>query len=477
MAKQKNKVKSKLQKDELPKSLFLGVAGFILVLALLLGLLAYSKKIQDEGQSTPPPPPAEQKQDKPEKLKVIRDPKDKRLIKWIQKNGGYIADFLSIRAGKYGRGVFTEKAVNKNDKLYKIPDNLWFSEGNVVTKKCQFHKIARDPRAAVLMGHEKLKLSVAIEAERNAVKGFWRPYIDTLPKSPSEFPGQPLFWKESQLPHIQSRIVLSQLNNSHTWLDSQFDTIITPMVEAYPDIFPSTTRETFKIAYYNVLSRVFDVGDPSDDNDHTSGMLPFVDLANHASETIVENNNQIERQLPAMINSYQVLAYDHLEAGSEILQTYQSYPSCISYLYTYGFLPADITDNEKDFLWIDGGPLPSNSKLRLVPGTGIVQDGFIKSLNMASDEAFQLILKSVREVIALHPTTLEEDLEQYHANEDSAMFISLNIRVRFKQILAKMLETLTAKQSAPYANPEIEYLHKGTSLEYLELPLDDSTLT
>eukprot|EP00039_Didymoeca_costata_P029448 m.24706 g.24706 ORF g.24706 m.24706 type:complete len:443 (-) comp7633_c0_seq1:913-2241(-) len=442
MAKKEKKPKKHAQKAVLPASVLYGVAAFIIV--VVAALVALSK---------------------PRNITVVRDPLDGRMIEWIKSQGGEIPDYLSIKDGKYGRGIFTEKAVKFGDRLYALPEAVWFSEHNVASKKSKFYPITKDKRYKNLMEHHNMKLAVALEAERNNPNSFWKPYIDTLP---TEFEGQPLFWEDDKVLLMQSRNVIQQIANSKSWLTTQYTQIMQKLIKDYPELFSAeaNTFEMFKRAYYLVLSRVFDVGDPTDANDHMFALLPFVDLVNHPSEKKVENNNALEKVLPANVYYYLVKAYENLGAGSEVLQEYKDFNTCMKYLHNYGFLPGDMTDTSKDFIWIKGGSLPETSPLRLVGGDGLVQASFIESLG---PDGFGILSKAVETALSSYDTTLDEDREQFKTNTDTVLYISLNIRIRFKQIFTRMLQGLREQKMTTVHHPQD--VVSGNTIEILELEL------
>eukprot|EP00039_Didymoeca_costata_P020341 m.340939 g.340939 ORF g.340939 m.340939 type:complete len:446 (-) comp19642_c0_seq1:141-1478(-) len=444
MAKKEKKTKKNEKKkgETIPSSLVYGTAGFIAVLAVLLYFSG------------------------PRKLTVVRDEKNARMIDWIHQHGGFIADFLSIRDGKYGRGVFTEKFVKLDQKLYSVPEPVWFSEDAIADKKrSRFAVVIKDGKVNQFMKHSNIKLAVALEAERYNPDSYFKPYLDTLP---ANFDNQPIFWSDEQTEMLQSKNVIDQIKMSRNWIASQHEQIIKKLIELYPDIYTAenNTPESFKWSYYCVVSRVFDVGTPGDPNSHLSSLLPFIDLANHDSENNIENNNRMERTIPGNINSYQVLAHEKMKAGQEVLQEYKDHVASVKYLYTYGFLSGNLKDTSRDYLWLMGGSLSDNHNARVVGGDGLVQVAFLNSLADDENEAFELLSKAVSNALASYPTTLEEDRTQFHSAKDSVQYLSLNLRIRFKQLMVLIQKNLAARKTTTAGTNHVSV---GNSLEVIEM--------
>jgi hypothetical protein len=251
--------------------------------------------------------------------------------------------------------------------------------------------------------------------------------VATIPHS---YPEQPLFWTPDQLDELQSASLVRQFQKSNDWLEKQAEGLH-QLVERHPKLFgPYNTTADFAWAYYTITSRAFDVsradGEQLGDAVHTA-LLPFVDLLNHA---FTESNRTVEHYF-AMEMPHKKLLYagratrDELPRGTELQWKYKDDGQYSAYyLYRHGMIPP-YPDGDFIMLRYEENAWP------------VSHEGHMHQAIFGEDKnmSLQHLTNKVKSAIDNLPTTLGEDL----LAESS---LALEVRIRFKRILHKLLTWL-----------------------------------
>mmetsp|Transcript_10632 Transcript_10632/g.15648 ORF Transcript_10632/g.15648 Transcript_10632/m.15648 type:complete len:480 (-) Transcript_10632:22-1461(-) len=363
-------------------------------------------------------------------------PEFEALVEWVQQNGGKIDDRIVMRDGPFGRGLFYDgnAIINASDKidLFAIPEHLFLSVESIKKRRSVMAPLLADAQLNGLWDHHTILLSVAILAEQNAPNSFWGAYIDSIPKYHD---GQPLFWSDEDLEHLQSPVVARQIITSRNFLNG-FRKNLLEMIDRHPEIFPASQKATivddFIWAYYTVTSRAFDVGVPGSGND-VLGMIPFTDLMNHEyGSNSVEHYGYVvmpERKL------FYAGAVTEMETGNELTTKYKRDVHSMKYFYVYGMLDGNLKRTQGDYILLRDASnecWPVNTKGRVDP------------------ELFDLfnledLSSEVQNAIDSFPSTLgqdEEELKKYNKVSSNTPWIALILRIRFKRIFHNFLNSL-----------------------------------
>ena len=363
-------------------------------------------------------------------------PELEALVQWIEENGGFIDSRIAIRDGPLGRGVFLDGGdVNDDDgELYSIPETLYISWKTMQSKNSVMGPLLDDPQLDNFFEHETIMVAIALLAERNTPNSFWQPYIQSLPQSHDD---QALFWSDAELNDLQSPIVVKQIHTSRRWLNSHYDTLLS-LVGRYPELFPdeSTIMDDFLWAYYIVTSRCFDVARPQDkDDEHSVGLNPFVDLLNHAFgkanhlHKIALRENDVSYWIGVPKKNLNV------SKGDELVWSYKNFAEAsMNAFYRHGMLDGDTDANTHgDYIVLKAG-----GKDWPVSAQGQVDSILFQTVPVAEIRA--KVKGAIDELI----TTLEEDKAMLNDRNRTkeVRWVALVLRVRYKQILHKLLAWL-----------------------------------
>jgi len=379
---------------------------------------------------------------------VSRNKDEDSLIRWIEREGGFVHPQIEIRNGLHGRGVFLKAPLAKGERVLSVPETCLFSIKAVRE---------RDPRLAfsqvdyslVEQESESVLLALALIAERSQQENsFWRPYLGDLPAT---YPEQPLFW--TSLAELQSQIVSEQITMSREFLQSKLS-LLEQLAAKYPQLYhqqPSDKLlDEFTWAYYTVVSRAFDVpggrdnrGKP-DPEDYVTGLVPFCDLLNHAYGADTAKRS-LAFLLPKRDVHFVMTPTMDLLAGSELMWKYQDSskrPSTKS-LYRYGMLNSDFEERvEGDYVllkWSDGRRWTVGADGKILDWEDhMVQDGFVGEL-----------ASKVAAAIKALPTSLEHDKTLLALPSSTIPVTALLLRIRYKQVLHKLLEWLQTGAPPP----------------------------
>ena len=191
-------------------------------------------------------------------------------------------------------------------------------------------------------------------------------YIQTLPKS---FSHMPINWTPEQINRLGPMIAptlsnfCQRLNNEIELALLDLAPVLSYLVSNRPDIFPEScldlfTREWCAWAYSAMTSRSFDLSeipasklsktedsDSSSNEDDGYGLVPFMDLMNHAntpdSATIL-----VGVEIDDDDEEYYIVAraLRDIPEGTELCFSYRLQGDALKFLFNYGFIPEDAKD-------------------------------------------------------------------------------------------------------------------------------------
>jgi hypothetical protein len=390
---------------------------------------------------------------------LFATPELEALVKWVEKQGGFIHDCITIREGPLGRGVFldggsievhdheadsqqtqkrTLEALGNVEQqttrdyrtLYEIPEECYFDLVNVAKKSPHLATLLND-ETFLSIGHEHIGLGIVLLAERNNPNSFWKAYLDTLPTT---YPEQPLFWSPQQLQELQSPSLVRQFETSRRWLGGKSSGVFHELVETFPQLFgPHNGTSDFVWAYYTMTSRAFGVsrsassGEQLEEKSYTA-LLPFVDLLNHAfTEQERTSKHEYTMKMPSKRLFYVGrAAKDYLPRGIELMWKYKEEQHYSAYyLFRYGMLPPN---PDMDFVM-----LRYRDRSWPVSYRGHVEAAFFDSVVLSD------VAAKVEAAIQTLPSSLEDDLQE---KKEGGWGIALEVRIRYKTILHKLLNWL-----------------------------------
>jgi len=192
------------------------------------------------------------------------------LLEWFEKVGiTYDKEYLDIdyhiRGTGDGLGILALKDIPLNTIVCKIPKSAILS-----VKTSSITKIIEE---SLLNGG--IGLTVALMYEIGiGEKSRWYGYIQSIPKKEP----LPMFWDDESYRHLAGTELEKSAKEDYELLKSDFETIVLPLTETYPDTFTKDicTLENFLNASSLVSSRAFQV-----DNYHGDAMVPLADIFNH----------------------------------------------------------------------------------------------------------------------------------------------------------------------------------------------------
>ncbi|KAI9339216.1 hypothetical protein DFJ73DRAFT_779389 [Zopfochytrium polystomum] len=179
--------------------------------------------------------------------------------------------------------------------------------------------------AAELGGSLGLAVAVMCEIERGPSSP-WFGYLQSLPSHSMV----PLFWTPTERALLEGTELHNYVEDYGAALDDDFETLVLPVVEANPALFPpeTATPDARKLIWKNrflratslVSSRAFEV-----DSYHGTAMVPFADLFNHrsgAEHVHIESEGDSPKppSLPPITSSHEELAKYSIKALKAILQ-------------------------------------------------------------------------------------------------------------------------------------------------------------
>lgn len=252
-----------------------------------------------------------------------------RFIDWLQAHGVRL-DGLSITDCDGERGVRAAFAVAEGEHLTTIPHALFMTSDAARESPLGQRLAALSPEAG-----DRAHLALHLLALRRD-GGFWRPYVDILPR---DFPGHPLFYGPAEL------MMLDPLTTVGAMIKSVIDACRADLARVAPLLVEEGfTSEDFRWAHACVRSRAYEIGTG---DAPALALIPLADMLNHAA-------GHATRGRRPQRTDYVITAVRGIAAGDEVTATYGDYGN-ISLLAIYGF---GLADNPHDgaMLTLDDQP-------------------------------------------------------------------------------------------------------------------------
>lgn len=152
----------------------------------------------------------------------------------------------------------------------------------------------------------------------------WQPYFDLLPKDVSEYP---ILFDDAQLKMLEGSFFLKQIEEDRKEIQHDYD-IVCSEVSQFKKL---CSFDKFLNLFLLILSRVFTImiGDKK-----TKGMVPLVDMPNHAY------NNNLKWYYKEEEQGYIIEAQDDIQRNQEVAINYGLQSNDLFFL-RYGFINAN----------------------------------------------------------------------------------------------------------------------------------------
>ncbi|CAD8159503.1 unnamed protein product [Paramecium pentaurelia] len=263
--------------------------------------------------------------------------KQKRLLEWL-KNGQALFPKIKIEcyAEDY-RGVNARKAISSKEVILFVPRShmitLEMAKETPVAKKIIQYRLD-------LLSPKHSFLSTFLLQEKKKQDSFWKPYLDVLPKSYSNFP---IFFNDNDLDWLKGSPFLKQVKDKITDLKKDYCDIC----QVAPEFLQNSFDE-FCWARMTASSRIFGINIKGV---KTDAFVPLADMLNHKRPKLTSWCYSDERQ------GFIIETDENIEKGQMIFDSYGS--KCNSrFLLNYGFVVDDNNANEVNVIVEPDGPIP-----------------------------------------------------------------------------------------------------------------------
>lgn len=430
------------------------------------------------------------------------------MVQWIESHGGAVDPRMTIeeddsgQRGVYFYGAAMTRTERERVKFVEIPETIMLSSKSMLDPKSHFGRtVDGDDELvdALLEESDKFRLAVTIMAESHYEDSFWRPFLNTLPKSDS---GTPLLWSEEQLKSAQANVVATNVEKNNDFMKERLPKI-EALAEKYPDLFPDNYNLLKDLTWFSYLTSKHtfayaenDAEDVSEDgadkNKVFNAFTPFVDLPNHSfgkapiahltnykkdetEKEKAENENEDQETTETFYAALVTISPKKLVHGGELILSFQQYAaSTMYYLQKHGTVDVDFENNTRgDYvnLKLPGSDWPVHDDGTFDFETAQFATKHAAEYEMTTEE----LRAKVQETVDALPTTLEQDralLFDYDVSTESEVPVNaLLIRIRFKQVLRNLIRFLEAGATAPVSAFEINYRGSDEALFELDLSL------
>lgn len=268
------------------------------------------------------------------------------FLSWLKENGATFPS-LAVDVGPEGRTVRAKAPIREGELVLHVPRRLMITPK--IAKASETGGLAA--KVPVTRRHGYLA-AFLLDIKRKG--GFWKPYVDILPRDLS---GHPLFFAESELAYLAGSSCLREIRSRTRQIDAEYQGLIASLPQDQ-----TFTREEYVWARIIVDSRVhraraFGV--------ETVVLVPLADLLDHSRDYNVEW--RIESTLGFLYSSGR-----QLEPGTPLTISYGSKGNSVLFS-NYGFTLEGNPDDDAEIELPDLAPdHPFHEKAK---SSGMVRNG------------------------------------------------------------------------------------------------------
>lgn len=249
--------------------------------------------------------------------------KMRRFLRWMEEQGATFPA-MTMKMGQGARQVHATRALLPGELVLHVPRTLMITPA--LAKASETGKLMAQSGSG--FGDYEYIAAFLLQAEREG--GFWKPYVDVLPKDYSQ---NALFFSESELDHLKGSYIAGTIRERIDWDRRLYDRLPSYLKEN------GFTREAFTWARCAVISRVYGV---TFAGKATVAMVPLADMFDHAPRNYVRWIGEAE-------TGFIVTAQQPVEAGAPLFERYGKRCNAML-LNVYGFCLEDNPDNEAEIL-------------------------------------------------------------------------------------------------------------------------------
>jgi histone-lysine N-methyltransferase SETD3 len=249
--------------------------------------------------------------------------KMRRFLRWMEEQGATFPA-MTMKVGQGTRQVHATRPLVAGELVLHVPRKLMITP-----------EIAKASEAGKLIaqhgcdfGDYEYIAAYLLQIKREG--GFWKPYVDVLPKDYAE---NALFFSESELGYLHGSYISERIRERIEWNARLHDRLPPSLKEN------GFTPEAFAWARCAVTSRVYGV---TFGGCKTVAMVPLADMFDHAPRNYV-------RWIAEAEAGFIVTAQQPVAAGAPLFERYGKRCNAML-LNVYGFCLEDNPDNEAEIL-------------------------------------------------------------------------------------------------------------------------------
>jgi histone-lysine N-methyltransferase SETD3 len=290
-----------------------------------------------------------------------------RLMEWLEEQGATFSS--TVKMGAQARQLHAARRLLPGQIYMHIPKRLMITRE--VAKESKIGELI--DQHGCKFGRYEYMAAFLMQTKREG--GFWKPYVDILPR---EFSNQSLFFSESELEHLKGSDLFRSIAQRKADNERFYNQLPPPVKETY-------TLEEFTWGRCVAITRSFGVrfeGEPS------VALVPLADMLDHS----LHSNS---RYIHESENGFILTARKRLEASSALVTTYGACSNA-HLLITYGFCLEDNPHNEVDIHlhpMPDGHPFAEHTKKL---GATIAGMRALKVRRSCTDDAASAVLSYLR---------------------------------------------------------------------------------
>ena len=268
------------------------------------------------------------------------------LYSWIQREGGFINEVVTVNQTEEGWTIVAESGVTKQtgEVLGIIPRHLCMYASQSKSEEETTSSSSLLPATKELMrtvhpSQWRARLAIALLSERVRPNSFFKPYLSNLP---FEFWGLPMFFNSTEFEMIQDpSLMQKQLERCKFLLEFSNEALI-PLTRTPLDPFSGykPSVDAFGWAFAAASSRAFRSKDLISEEDGGEVLIPLLDLISHSNrpncQVVLNRDN----------HTYELITLQPIDKGQEITINYGPF-SNEEFFGDYGF---SVDDNENDEL-------------------------------------------------------------------------------------------------------------------------------
>jgi histone-lysine N-methyltransferase SETD3 len=238
------------------------------------------------------------------------------LLRWLEEGGAHISKVQAVSLGSGERGLRALDSIAPEETFMRIPSRyvltLEEARSSSIGRLLEAHSPAEEERVYLV--------AFLLQEKEQGERSFWKPFLDSLPKS---FPRLPFFYDERELSLLKGSVAPRLVRALREGLEAEHAHLC-----KYVPGFERFTFDAFVWAHFAVVTRTFSV---LRSGTEVACLVPLADMINDGKPW------DVQWDMPEGATHFELKSKGVVARGQELRTSYGR-KSNLQLLLQYGFV-------------------------------------------------------------------------------------------------------------------------------------------